>query len=203
MEQAGSYNDALEKARSVMLKSINEDKFARFEKIINAGVAIDEPVGVSMRTSLMHCAAEGSVEMLERILALGADINGRDIVGRTALHYAARAGKVSNLKFLLEYEGADSDAMTNGGMTPLMMAVESGSLGVVVECLNASCNPFAENALGQTPLSLSEKFSYDESEDSIMGLIRAAIEQWTEQVPPEDRHLTLESPSQHFIDFPK
>lgn len=85
-----------------MLKSINEDKFTRFQKIINAGVSINEPIGSSGRTSLMHCAAEGSREMLERILSLGADINCRDFVGRSALHYAARAGKADNLEFLFE-----------------------------------------------------------------------------------------------------
>ena len=83
-----SISDTLEKVRSVMLKSIADDKVAKFNKIISAGFAIDDPIGPSQRTSLMHCAAEGSREMLEQILSHGADINGKDSIGRTALHYA-------------------------------------------------------------------------------------------------------------------
>ena len=105
--------------------------------------------------------------MLEQILALGADINARDVVGRSALHYAARAGRAENLEFLLEQEGVEIDLMTFGGTTPLMMAAESGNREAVVECLNASCNPFAQNALGQTAKTFAEKFSFEGDDDTI------------------------------------
>ena len=45
--------------------------------------------------------------------------------------------------------------MTVGGMTPLMCAVESGEVEAVGHCLNASCNPFAQNGFGETALDLA------------------------------------------------
>ena len=48
--------------------------------------------------------------------------------------------------------------MTNGGMTPLMFAVESGDLNSVAACLNAQCNPFKFNVLNETVLDLAKKF---------------------------------------------
>ena len=167
----GSNDATLEKARSVLLKSISEDNISKFQKIVVSGFPIDESIGTTGRTSLMHCAADGSSEMLEQILALGAEINARDVVGRSALHYAARAGRTENLEFLLEQEGVEIDLMTFGGTTPLMMAAESGNKEAVVQCLNASCNPFAQNALGQTALTFAEKFSFEGDDDTIQGLI--------------------------------
>ena len=71
----------------------------------------------------------------------------------------------------MEQEGIEIDLMTYGGTTPLMMAADSGNKEAVVECLNASCNPFAQNALGQTATYFAEKFSFEGGNDTIEGLI--------------------------------
>ena len=56
---------------------------------------------------------------------------------------------------LLSEEDLNVDAMTVGGMTPLMYAVETGKLEVVASLLNAGCNPFAASALGETALDFA------------------------------------------------
>ena len=162
-----SNDEILEKARSVLLKSISEDNISKFQKIVVSGFPIDWSITTGGRTSLMHCASYGSREMLEQILALGAEINTRDMVGRSALHYAASAGRAKNLKFLLKQEGVEIDLMTFGGTTPLMMAVESGNKKAVLQCLNKGCNPFAQNGLGQTAKTFAEKFSFEGDDDTI------------------------------------
>ena len=49
-------------------------------------------------------------------------------MGRTALHHVCRAGKMDNFEVLIEIEDIDEDAITNSGVTALMMAVESGQI---------------------------------------------------------------------------
>ena len=55
-------------------------------------------------------------------------MNKRDTIGRTALHFACRAGKIDVFQALVENEDVDVDAVTNAGVTPLMTAVESGNI---------------------------------------------------------------------------
>ena len=74
--------------------------------------------------STMTCDASSFAKLLE----LGPDINARDRIGRTALHQACRAGRADIFEVLVEVEGIDIDAITNAGVTPLMMAIESGNI---------------------------------------------------------------------------
>ena len=55
-------------------------------------------------------------------------MNGRDSIGRTALHFACRSGKIDNFDILVANEEVDVDAVSNAGVTPLMTAVESGNI---------------------------------------------------------------------------
>ena len=116
------------------------------ERIFNARYPIDEPVqAFSMTTPLMHCAAMGSPEGLEIIIARNPNVNAKDRAGRTALHYCCKGGNIQNLRLMLE-RGIFMECIesrTCGGVTPLMCAVQSGNIYVVGECLNRGFNPFA------------------------------------------------------------
>ena len=73
----------------------------------------------------------------------------KDDAGRTALHLACRAGRVEIFEQLVENDEIDVDSITNAGVTPLMMAVESGSIQLVAAALNSNLNPFMRDALGR------------------------------------------------------
>ena len=60
---------------------------------------------------------------MNQLLALGPDVNKKDSLGRTALHFACREGNVGAVQALLAVEGCDRDAVTLGGVTPLMCAI--------------------------------------------------------------------------------
>ena len=75
---------------------------------------------------LMHVSATCDADKLREIIALGPNLDQRDRIGRTALHFACRAGKIDTFNVLVENESIELDAATNAGVTPLMMAVESG-----------------------------------------------------------------------------
>ena len=65
---------------------------------------------------------------MRQVLELGPELNKRDSIGRTAIHYACRAGKIDAFEVLVENEDVDVDAVTNAGVSPLMTAVESGNI---------------------------------------------------------------------------
>lgn len=72
----------------------------------------------------------GSVEEIGGILEKGIDINARNMVGSTALHFAVQAGRTEVVKFLLNHK-ADINAVDNYGRTALHLAVDSGNKDVV------------------------------------------------------------------------
>ena len=59
-----------------------------------------------------------------------ADINARDNFKWMALHHACHSGQIDLVQLLLEH-GAEMDAQTINGGTPLMRAIESSRESVV------------------------------------------------------------------------
>lgn len=63
---------------------------------------------------------------LARVKKLADDFDKRDNAGYTALHYAARNGKLEVCQFLVQ-QGADVNATTRGGATALSRAALTGN----------------------------------------------------------------------------
>ncbi len=68
---------------------------------------------------LRRAAAGGDIAGLRALLACGADIDGVDQEGSTALHLASEFGQEKAVQVLVE-EGADLDAHDDTGQTPLV-----------------------------------------------------------------------------------
>jgi hypothetical protein len=85
------------------------------------------PYEKDRRTILHHAANVGPADLVELLIAHGADVNARTESGATPLHDAARAGRNAAVKVLLAH-GARIDAFDTqfGDMTPLTMAVQAG-----------------------------------------------------------------------------
>ena len=91
-------------------------------------------------------------------MQLNPNYDARDRVGRSALHFACRAGNTETFDALAKNEDVDLDAVTNAGVTPLMMAVESGNIELVAQCLNNNLNPFIKDALERTAEDYAKHF---------------------------------------------
>jgi ankyrin repeat protein len=76
--------------------------------------------GDSGETALMHAANSGNDAGVELLLKSGASIALVDDKGQTALHWAARGPFASKCVALLLDHGADPNATTPGGITPLV-----------------------------------------------------------------------------------
>lgn len=71
--------------------------------------------------ALMTAAAYGQDELLDDLLARGADVHATNDKGATALHHAAAAGNLHAIDRLLA-AGADPDVRNDAGLTPHMAA---------------------------------------------------------------------------------
>jgi ankyrin repeat protein len=82
-------------------------------------------------TPLFYAAIEGKPDIIQLLLANGAEVNtktvGGDYPGDTPLHASASAGDTQIVDWLLD-KGADINAVTQSGYTPLRRSVDQGNL---------------------------------------------------------------------------
>jgi len=109
------------------------------------------PVGQRNVISLHSAAELGDTENIEKLLALGADVNGRERNGSTALHWAVWAGHTDASRLLLE-RGARADAQDDGGTTPLHLAAFKGDKEAIELLLAYGADINAKDKGGITPL---------------------------------------------------
>lgn len=123
--------EALERAKVVIFKAIEQNKTGPLATIFQHGFPIDAVVQPPGITALMLCTSIGSPEATALVLSLKPNVNVRDTIGRTAIHFACRRGSVEIFNLLVGIEDIDLDAQTNAGITPLMNAVHSGNIKLV------------------------------------------------------------------------
>ena len=111
----------------------------------SSGPAVNAPGRLGL-TPLMYAAAYGSHEALEILLDKGADVKAKDPRDSTALHYAAWNAARTNL---LLSRGADPNALSKLGRTPLLVAASSPTGAPVIPIfLEKGANPMLRDALG-------------------------------------------------------
>ena len=112
---------ALQRSRHVIYKAIEQDKEVPVKTIIEHGFPIDAPVHEHDVNTLMLACSIGSVKMLKEVLAAGADVNAKDRIGRTALHFACRRGSMEHAQVLFDRDDVEIDEQTTSGVTPLII----------------------------------------------------------------------------------
>lgn len=113
---------------------------ALIERLVKAG-ADAKSATPDGETMLMTAARTGKVEAVKLLLANGADPRAVEgWRGQTALMWAAAENHTAVVQTLIE-AGADVNARSNGGFTPLLFAVRAGRTETVTLLLSKGANP--------------------------------------------------------------
>lgn len=115
------------------------------------------PNSLQINNLLFEAARKGCVDALAPLAKAGASPAARDRMGNTALALAAKSGRLSFVKALLD---ADRPAVSGqleranvDGSTPLVQAALADRIDVAKLLLDAGANAAAANAHGETALS--------------------------------------------------
>lgn len=115
-------------------------------------------------------------DKVQELLDLGADVDVRNYKGKTALHYAAKAGFSKVINLLIE-KGATVDATDNNGETPLFDAIRSTiksgekQRAALEALLTKGANPNLKNRKGLTPLQVAQRMRRADR-DKVVELLR-------------------------------
>jgi uncharacterized protein len=102
--------------------------------------------------SVAQAAQARDAAAVKKLLKEGADVNGAQGDGMTALHWAALNGD-AELASMLLYAGANVGAKTRiGGYTPLHLAAQIGNANVIAPLVAAGAQVGAATATGATAL---------------------------------------------------
>ena len=125
-----------------------------FQKLLREHPKAAQAKGPGGSTPLMYAVLYGGADDVKRLLESGADPNARNEANATALMWAT--DDLSKTRLLVAH-GADGNAHSDDGRTPLMIAARrNGSADVVKLLLEHGANPSAQagGLLGNvTPLS--------------------------------------------------
>ena len=115
-------------------------------------------------TPLMIAAKRGHLNALTLLIKHGAhDVDLQDSDGYTALHYAVYSSDIScEILSCLIGIGADVNARTNNGVTPLMIAAEEGHINGVTSLVKCGANVDLQDRYGNTALHYAAGLSVDE-----------------------------------------
>ncbi|GAW27419.1 putative ankyrin repeat protein [Rosellinia necatrix] len=107
------------------------------------------------RSPLLWAATNNNIELTTYLLENKADVDAVNNRGRTALHLSVESSDEEHrddmVRLLLSH-GANPEATSDGGWTPLHNAVQSGHLSTVALLLDTKARVNAELSNGMTPL---------------------------------------------------
>ena len=157
LAQGASPNATTENGMSALMLSASLGKANCVELLISEGAEVNarmEGNGFSALMFAVHCESD-SLEIAEQLVLYGADIDGRDDCGNTALMVAIETDKHEHAAFLIS-NGADIDTANDEGITALMRSCMCGTISCLELLFFAGADPFIEeNEYTRTAVDLA------------------------------------------------
>jgi hypothetical protein len=111
------------------------------ELLLAAGVPVDAPLGSSQETALFRAVSHGYLDIAATLLDAGANANMKDENGDSPLiHLSKFCDEVALVRTFIK-RGADVNATTRGGWTPLKEAVNQHCPAIARELRKAGARP--------------------------------------------------------------
>ena len=104
----------------------------------------------------MAATRHGQLDIVQRLLKMGAEINATNKIGDTALYLASERGHLYVVKVLCEL-GANVNTANLGGWTPLMMASALAHLEIMQVLLDYGADYRPQNNWQSTALKEARK----------------------------------------------
>ncbi|KAK5637257.1 hypothetical protein RRF57_012969 [Xylaria bambusicola] len=195
LEKGADPDSKDENNRTPLLYTAERGHITAVKMLLEKGANPDSK-DVQSRTPLLYAAARGHEAVVEVLLGK-ANINTRDEIGATSLHWAVWKGHEVVILRLLK-SAADIEVKDEGGgtplawaiergfensirmllakgaemnywykLTPLMLAVEKGNETAITQLLNKGAMPDSVDERGRSPLSLAK----DEGNETIIKLL--------------------------------
>ena len=163
-------NQADERGNSALILALRAEAWASADVLLrDPRIQLDAANAVG-ETALMLAALRGSVEWTRRLAGQGAAVNRQ---GWAPLHYAASGPEPKVVELLLAL-GAQIEAPSPNGTTPLMMAAGYGAIDSDALLLARGADPRAKNALGIDAAEFARRAGRDELAARLARLAAAA-----------------------------
>jgi hypothetical protein len=131
-----------------LLEAIRTEDINRVRDLIAAGADVNfRKQTILGATPLIYAARKKNENILHLLIDSGADINGVDAIGRTALHI--NSNHVENIVRILIDTGIDLNIRDNDGETALMYASFYGYLSIVKMLIEGGANIYIKNKDGK------------------------------------------------------
>ncbi|HEV6966425.1 ankyrin repeat domain-containing protein [Roseateles sp.] len=145
------------RGRKALFIAVRENSLRALDNLLASPLThVDEPNDKG-ETPLMIAAIRGSLPAVKALVKHGAAINRE---GWTPLHYACSGPDNGVAAWLIEH-GADINARSENGTTPLMMAARYGNGDLVPMLLKAGAEPRAANEQELTAADFAQRGDRD------------------------------------------
>ena len=142
------------------------------KKIANVCILLLMTTGATWGMDIFQAAGIGNIGRIEELLASGADVNQRNNLGETALHYAALTGHTNAIRMLIELR-ALVNQQDNHGATALHWAAMNGHANAIRMLIQAGCGVNQKDNYGMIPLHYAARYGHA---DAIRVLIAAGAD---------------------------
>lgn len=150
-------NQADSRGRTALAVAVNEQSLRALDSLLTSPLTRVNEANAQGETPLMIAAIRGSLPAVQALVKRGASVNR---AGWTPLHYAC-SGPDNGVAAFLIANGADLNARSENGTTPLMMAARYGSSDLVPLLIKAGAEPRAANEQELTAADFAERGERD------------------------------------------
>ena len=119
------------------------------------------------QSEVADASMRGELASVEELLLRGADVNGAQADGATALHWATYHGDVELVELLLE-AGARPSATNRNGSSPMWLAAERGDTEVLRALIAGGADPNELLPLGRRPLMIAARSGVAEAVEVLL-----------------------------------